>query len=98
MTVGVTDGEHLWAARYRDAGRCAAVHGGGEGPRGEARQGPSRALDGTVLLLDVLPARCSAAPRRRTRRSTTPTTGAARASSGGPGRGTPAAGGGTRRP
>jgi O-methyltransferase involved in polyketide biosynthesis len=30
--------------RYRVAGQCAAVHGGGEGPRGEARQGPSRAL------------------------------------------------------
>jgi MFS family permease len=28
--------------RYRVAGQCAAVHGGGEGPRGEARQGPSR--------------------------------------------------------
>jgi hypothetical protein len=41
--------------RYRYAGQCAAVHGGGEGPRGEARQGPSRALHGTVLLLDVLP-------------------------------------------
>ena len=41
-----------WDQRYRIAGQCAAVHGGGEGPRGEARQGPSRALDGTVLLLD----------------------------------------------
>ena len=43
------------AVRYRVAGQCAAVHGGGEGPRGKARQGPSRAPDGTVLLLDVLP-------------------------------------------
>ncbi len=84
---------------YRDAGQCAAVHGGGEGPRGEARQGPSRALaDGTVLLLDVLPHDASAALRRRTRRSRTRTTGAARASSAGRGRGTPGAGGGTETP
>ena len=58
---GVTDyrnpvlAEAMRNLGYRDAGQCAAVHGGGEGPRGEARQGPSRALDGTILLLDVLP-------------------------------------------
>jgi Uncharacterized protein conserved in bacteria (DUF2332) len=37
--------------RYWDAGQYAALQGGGEDPR----QGPSRALAGTVLLLDVLP-------------------------------------------
>jgi thiaminase/transcriptional activator TenA len=41
-TVAYTS--YLLATCYRVAGQCAAVHGGGEGPRGEARQGPSRAL------------------------------------------------------
>jgi hypothetical protein len=36
--------EQVAVTCYRVAGQCAAVHGGGEGPRGEARQGPSRAL------------------------------------------------------
>jgi len=39
---------------YRDAGQCFALQGGGEGPRGEGRQGPSCALTRLVLLLDVL--------------------------------------------
>ncbi len=42
-------------ARYRDARQCAALQGGGESPRGSPGSGPSRVLDGTVLLLDVLP-------------------------------------------
>ncbi len=71
--------------RYRVAGQCAALQGGGEGPRGRPARA-ERALDGTVLLLDVLAARCSAAHRRATRRSTTRTTAAGRAGSGGRGR------------
>jgi 5-methyltetrahydropteroyltriglutamate--homocysteine methyltransferase len=34
----LTDGE-IRRESYRDAGQRAAVHGGGEGPRGEARPG-----------------------------------------------------------
>jgi hypothetical protein len=40
--------------RYRNAGQCSALQGGGEGPRWEGRQGSSSALYRAVLLLDVL--------------------------------------------
>jgi hypothetical protein len=88
----------LHPLRYRDAGQCAAVHGGGEGPRGEARQGSSRALDGTVLLLDVLPHDVQRRPAEGPGEGRSRTTGVARASNAGRGRGTPGAGGGRRRP
>ncbi|MBM0240344.1 ABC transporter substrate-binding protein, partial [Micromonospora sp. ATA32] len=38
--------------RYRDAGQCSALQGGGEGPRWEGHQGPSSAL--TRWLVDLL--------------------------------------------
>jgi hypothetical protein len=53
-----TNGRSRSRVRAQATGMRASspsLHGGGEGPRGEARQGPSRVLDGTVLLLDVLP-------------------------------------------
>ena len=81
--------------------RCGpvfALQGGGEGPRWEGRQGPSSALDRAVLLLDVLAhdaERCAAdgAGEVRTRPAA-----CWPGSSGGPGRGTPAASGGTETP
>jgi hypothetical protein len=53
--------------RYRVAGQCSVFQGGGEGPRGEGRQGPSGALNRPVLLLDVLLHHAQRCPANRAR-------------------------------
>ncbi|MET7969388.1 PaaI family thioesterase [Micromonospora sp. NPDC005305] len=59
---------------YRHAGQCSALQGGGEGPRGEGRQGPSRAVDvtsaggGTVTACGAKGSSGSSEASRRTQR------------------------------
>ena len=53
--------------RYRVAGQCSALQGGGVGPRWEGRQGPGGVLGRVVLLLDVLAYDTQRCPARRAR-------------------------------
>ncbi len=81
-------------SRYRVAGQRAAVHGGGEGPRGEAARGRAVPWTGRFCC-SVCCRTMRGGARRPARPGTSRITAAGRAGSAGPGRGTlPQAGGG----